>query len=178
MVTPTRSGSARSARTRSQSGFTLLALLFAVAVLGITLATVGILWSTQIRREREAELLWVGDQYRLAITRYRASGGQFPLALTDLVTDPRAPLPQHFLRRLYPDPMTGKPDWLLIMAPGGTGIIGVASSSQDKPIKQANFGTADGQFEQAQCYCDWKFVIASHSRWPGTATPVASPVQP
>ena len=166
------------ARARAQSGFTYLGLLFAVAVLGITLATVGIVWSTQIRREREAQLLWVGDQYRVAIAHYRAFGGQLPLALTDLVSDPRVPEPRRFLRRLYPDPMTGRADWQLITMPGGSGIIGVASSSQDKPIKQTNFGPADSQFEQAQCYCDWKFVFSSGRRWAGAANPAISPPQP
>ena len=169
---------ARHAGTSAQLGFTLIGLLFAVAVLGITLATVGVVWSTQIRREREAELLWVGDQYRAAIARYRSVGGQLPLELTDLVTDPRVPLPRHFLRRLYPDPMTGKADWQLITMPNGSGIIGVASSSQDKPIKQTNFGQGDADFEQAQCYCDWKFVFSSGRRWGGTAAPAASPPQP
>jgi len=162
-------------RARAQSGFTYLGLLFAVAVLGITLATVGVVWSTQVRREREAQLLWVGDQYRAAIGRYRASGGQFPLALADLIEDPRFPLPRRHLRRLYPDPMTGQADWQLIMAPGGTGIIGVASNSQEKPIKQANFNPADAQFEQAQCYCDWKFIYSSGYRYRPHVNPSVPP---
>jgi len=165
-------------RAAAQSGFTYLGLLFAVAVLGITLATVGIVWSTQIRRERETQLLWVGEQYRAAIEHYRAFGGQLPMALTDLVEDPRAPLPRRFLRRLYPDPMTGKADWQLILLPSGSGIVGVASSSQDKPIKQANFDSADAQFVDAQCYCDWKFVYAPRYRWGTLTVPAASPQQP
>jgi type II secretory pathway pseudopilin PulG len=169
---------ARPARKRAQCGFTYLGLLFAVAVLGITLATVGVVWSTQARRQREAQLLWVGDQYRTAIARYRAYGGQLPLALTDLIEDPRVPLPRRFLRRLYPDPMTGQADWQLIMAPGGAGIIGVASSSQDKPIKRANFSAADALFADALCYCDWKFVPSSRPRWAGAAAPAGSPPQP
>jgi type II secretory pathway pseudopilin PulG len=163
----------RPARKRAQCGFTYLGLLFAVAVLGITLATVGVVWSTQIRRDKEAELLWVGDQYRAAIGRYRASGGQFPLALTDLVEDSRFPVPRRHLRRLYPDPITGRADWQLIMVPGGTGIIGVASSSQDKPIKQSNFAAADAAFENAQCYCDWKFIYSPSYRYrPRVGAPV------
>ena len=164
-----------SAPQRAQRGFTYLGLLFAVAVLGITLASIGVVWSTQIRREREAELLWVGDQYRAAIGRYRASGGQFPLALTDLIEDQRFPVPRRYLRRLYPDPMTGQADWQLIMTPGGTGIIGVASSSQDKPIKRTNFDPADALFEQAQCYCNWKFTYAPGYRYRAR---VSAPVPP
>jgi len=114
------------AHRRAQRGFTYLGLLFAVAVLGITLASVGVVWSTQARREREAELLWIGDQYRNAIAQYRNYGGQLPQALADLVQDPRVPLPRRFLRRLYADPMTGQVDWQLITVPGGAGNGGVA----------------------------------------------------
>jgi len=167
-----------SVRRGAQSGFTYLGLLFAVAILGITLATVGVVWSTQIRREREVQLLWVGDQYRSAIARYRTSGGQWPVALADLVEDSRFPVPRRHLRRLYPDPMTGQADWQLIMAPGGAGIIGVASNSQAVPIKQTNFAAADAAFDQAQCYCDWKFVTSIRGRWGVAAGPAGSPQRP
>lgn len=142
-----------------QGGFTYIGLLFAVAVLGITLATVGIVWSTQIRREKEFELLWIGDQYREAIGRYYAVGGQYPQDLSDLVEDKRFPLVRRYLRKLFPDPMTGQVDWQLIAAPG-LGIMGVASSSQGKPIKVAGFGIRDTSFQDTECYCDWKFMYA------------------
>jgi type II secretory pathway pseudopilin PulG len=158
MARRTRTGNPAAALARA-AGFTYIGLLFAVAVLGITLAATGVIWTTQIRRDKEAELLWIGDQYRTAIGRYRASGGQFPQALTDLLVDQRFPQVRHYLRRLYPDPMTGAADWQLIPAPG-TGIMGVASSSQGKPIKVANFSDQDGAFNDAQCYCDWKFIYA------------------
>ena len=73
------------------------------------------------------------------------------------MNDARTPVPRHFLRKLYPDPMTGQPDWELITVPGGNGIIGIASSSQAKPIKVDNFDQADETFKDAECYCDWKF---------------------
>jgi type II secretory pathway pseudopilin PulG len=146
-----------------QAGFTYLGLLFAIAILGVTLATVGVVWSTQIRRDKEAELLFVGNQYRTAIGRYAAGGG-YPQALADLLEDKRTPVPRRYLRRLYPDPMTGQADWQLITAPNG-GIIGVASNSQNKPIKVAGFAPADAAFEKAECYCDWKFVYAPRNQW-------------
>ena len=147
---------AASFRVR-ESGFTYIGLLFAIAILGITLSTVGVVWSTQLRRDKEAELLFVGDQFRLAIGRYVRSGGQYPLALTDLVEDKRTPVPRRFLRRIYPDPMTGDTDWQLILAPQG-GIMGVTSNSKGKPIKVAGFPTADASFEKTECYCDWNFI--------------------
>lgn len=147
-----------------QRGFTYLGLLFAIAVLGITLATVGVVWSTEIRRDKEAELIWVGHQYRKAIQRYRAFGGHFPEDLQELVNDTRFPQPHHYLRRLYPDPMTGQVDWELITVPGGAGIMGIASSSHAKPIKVDNFDAADEAFKDAECYCDWKFIFSARGR--------------
>lgn len=142
---------------RAQAGFTFVGLMFAVAVLGITLAAVGVVWSTEIRREKEAQLLWVGDQYRLAIIRYRAGNGRFPLALEDLLDDKNAASPRHFIRQEYPDPMTGQADWQLIQGPDG-GILGVASSSQQEPIKVANFPPQYPEFEKAKTYGDWQFI--------------------
>ncbi len=144
-----------------EAGFTLIGLMFAIAIIGITLATVGVVWSTQIRREKEVELLFAGDQIRTAIGRYLASGGQYPLALSDLLEDKRFPQARRYLRRLYNDPMTGAADWQLIQAPGG-GISGVVSSSQDKPIKVAEFSQADADFAKAECYCAWRFIYAPH----------------
>lgn len=140
-----------------QAGFTYLGLLFAIVILGLTLSAVGVIWSTQARRDREAELLFVGDQFRQAIGRYYSNGGVFPRSLDNLLEDKRVPFPRRFLRRVYPDPMTGIADWQLVQAPDGA-IMGVASSSQGKPIKVAGFRPVDATFENAQCYCDWKFT--------------------
>jgi len=62
------------------------------------------------------------------------------------------------LRKLYADPMTGQPDWVLVQAPDGSGIMGVHSRSQDAPIKTGNFLLKNEGFEGAARYSDWKFV--------------------
>jgi type II secretory pathway pseudopilin PulG len=165
----------RCGARRNEAGFTYIGLLFAIAIIGITLATVGVVWSTQIRRDKEVELLWIGDQYRTAIGRYRASGGQYPQALTDLLEDKRFPVVRRYLRKLYADPMTGAADWQPIVAPGG-GILGIASSSQGKPIKVAGFALADVVFEKMECYCDWKFVYTGRlHRNRRSSTPAPAP---
>ena len=92
----------RCGARRREAGFTYIGLLFAIAIIGITLATVGVVWSTQIRRDKEVELLWIGDQYRTAIGRYRASGGQYPQALTDLLEDKRFPVARRSSAGLSP----------------------------------------------------------------------------
>lgn len=149
----------RSSRTGS-AGFTYLGILLAVAFLGIALAAVGTVWTTTLRREREAQLLFVGDAFRLAIASYYASGRQLPQELDDLVEDKRTPLPRRHLRRIYLDPMTGRADWQLLRDPDG-GIFGVASSSQRAPLKRANFSPEDAQFEKAACYCEWRFEFSA-----------------
>jgi type II secretory pathway pseudopilin PulG len=160
---------------RSQGGFTYIGLLFAIALIGIGLAAVGIVWSTQIRREKEADLLFAGDQIRAAIGHYysEAPSGlhSYPPALADLLEDHRWPQVHRHLRRLYRDPMTGGADWQLLAAPEG-GIMGVATSSRMAPIKRANFKREDAAFEQADCYCDWQFVYTPrNARRPAAQVP-------
>jgi type II secretory pathway pseudopilin PulG len=143
-----------------QRGFTYLAALFMVAILSGGLALAGEVWDTSARREKEAELLFVGNQYRSAIQRYFLSGPQrqYPRALEDLLKDARRPGTERYLRRLYPDPITGK-EWVLVKAPDG-GILGVHSASQESPLKVAGFRPRDATFESAKAYSDWKFVAA------------------
>ena len=53
-----------------QAGFTYLTVMFVVAILLGGLAIVGEIWETSARREKEAELLFIGNQYRRAIGLY------------------------------------------------------------------------------------------------------------
>jgi type II secretory pathway pseudopilin PulG len=154
-----------------EQGFTYLAALFAVAILGGGLALAGEVWETSAKREKEAELLFAGNQYRKAIERYFLSGQQqYPRALEDLLKDRRRPGTVRYLRKLYPDPLTGK-EWGLVKAPDG-GILGVHSLSQEKPLKVAGFRVRDATFEGAQKYSEWMFVHALPAR------PVKPPAKP
>jgi len=47
---------------RRQRGFTYLTVLFIVAILLGGLAMVGEVWETSAKRDKEAELLFVGNQ--------------------------------------------------------------------------------------------------------------------
>jgi type II secretory pathway pseudopilin PulG len=155
-------GDAVRARTsHPQSGFTYLGLLAAVAILGILLTVASRVWSFSEQRDKEAQLLYIGGQFRMAIARYYAFGHQYPLALQDLLTDNRTPVPRHYLRQLYRDPFTGDTDWTLIISPTNIGIMGVASKSKLVPIKRKGFAEIETDFTNKDCYCDWKFVYLS-----------------
>jgi len=156
-----------------QRGFTYLTALFMVAILAGGLALAGEVWDTSAKREKEAELLFAGNQYRKAIERYFLSGPQrqYPRVLEDLLKDARRPGTERYLRRLYPDPITGK-EWALVKAPDG-GILGVHSASRDPPLKVAGFRPRDAAFEGAKAYSDWKFVAALPA--PAAAKAAAKP---
>ena len=136
-----------------------MGVLFLAAIMAGGLALTGEVWHTATMREKEAELLFVGNQYRRAIERYYLTGPQrqYPRSLEDLLKDPRLPGTVRHLRTLYPDPISGK-EFVLVMAPEG-GILGVHSASDDQPFKTSAFKTRDNAFEGAQKYSDWKFVF-------------------
>lgn len=157
------------------AGFTYLTVLFIVAFMGVGLALAGQVWHTAAMRDREAELLYTGNQYRKAIERYYLNGpAQYPRALADLLQDSRKPGIERYLRRLYPDPLTGKYDWGIVKAPDG-GVMGVYSQSEQKPLKSANFRPLDKEFEKAEKYADWKFVYAPLAAAGAKPPPGANP---
>jgi type II secretory pathway pseudopilin PulG len=139
-----------------QTGFTLMGALIAIAVMGAGLAAFGQIASHAAQREKEAELLFRGSQYRQAIEAYFRKEQKYPRALAELVEDKRYPTPARHLRRLYPDPITGQADWGLMEAPGG-GIMGVFSRSEAEPIKTGGFSLANKTFATATRYADWQF---------------------
>ena len=147
-------------------------VLVLVAVLGAGLAGIATVWHTASKREREAELLFVGDQFRKAIASYYdASQGndkRYPQALDDLLEDKRLPVVKRHLRKVFVDPMTGDTEWGLVKVPGA-GIIGVHSLSSDQPLKVAGFPAEYASFSLAKQYSDW--VFASAPATPTTAVP-------
>ena len=168
---------------RSSAGFTYLAALVLVIVLGIMLGVVAKSWTMVMKQEREAELLFRGRQIVEAIARWNnptaAPGVRPPVRalndLKDLLTDSKSLTKVHYLRRdptkAYNDPITGK-EWETIKV-AGRGIVGVASKSEDTPLKQDGFLEANYPLDPARDaylitmyknfkgktkYKDWQFV--------------------
>lgn len=154
-----RRGSRGFATVRDQRGFTYIGLLATIVLIGYFLAVAGQVVATSAQRERETELLFIGHEYRNAIGRFFRQNHRYPLTLEELVkADDNTPLPAHFLRRLYRDPMTRDTDWELIPAPG-SGFMGVHSVSTKEPIKQAGFDDEDFGFDGADSYTKWTFIF-------------------
>ena len=72
------------------------------------------------------------------------------------------------LRRLYPDPITGKEEWGFVKSADG-GFAGVYSLSEAAPLKSAGFAVRDAAFEGKTKYSDWQFVFGPGQ--PATAKP-------
>ena len=156
----------RRQRGHAQRGFTFIGVLILTAVIGIGLAGLGRVWSVQAQRDREQELLFVGDQFRAAILSYSAATPagkpRYPRDLEDLLDDRRHPVTRRHLRQLYPDPLTGKGDWETVRSPDG-GIVAVHSRHPGTPMKVGNFPRQFSVFETASTYRDWVFGAAPPS---------------
>jgi type II secretory pathway pseudopilin PulG len=103
----------------AQKGVVYLWTLFAVTVAGIVLAGTGQVWQIKAQREKEQELLFIGDQFRKAIMSYYNNPltgvRQYPEKLEDLLEDKRGPVTIRHLRKIYIDPMTRDDDWGVII---------------------------------------------------------------
>ena len=147
---------------KSTQGFTYVGALILVIVTGIALSAASTYWSTIVQREKEAELLFRGDQIRKAIRSYYENPPSghtksYPQSLKDLVRDPRYMKVVRHLRKIYRDPMTEDGQWGFVLDSRG-GIKGVFSKSNKRPLKASNFPKQYEGFEKAKSYQDWKFV--------------------
>jgi type II secretory pathway pseudopilin PulG len=147
----------RAGRARNSAGFTYIAVLAAVVILGIVAEVAHVSVHRALRADREAELLYRGQAYQRAVASFHQANGVFPRTLEELVQDPKSPAKRH-LRELYRDPLAKdeKGEWRLVRAIDG-GIAGVASASGEVPLKQANFPPQLERFTGAQAYSEWIF---------------------
>lgn len=93
-------------------GFAMAALLVGLSVMAVLMGAALPVWSQQMKREREEELIWRGQQYARAVGLFqRKYANTFPPTIDILVE-------QRFLRKKYKDPITNS-DFQPIPAGGG-----------------------------------------------------------
>lgn len=135
-------------------------MLFFIALAGVALGAIGTFWQTTAVRDREADLLFIGEQFQQAIRSYYESSPEatrvYPKKLEDLVEDRRLPAVRRHLRRIYRDPFTREATWGLARLPDG-GITGVYSLAVGVPQKVAGFPVGFEAFEGAASYREWVF---------------------
>jgi type II secretory pathway pseudopilin PulG len=135
-------GLARAGRSgvgRSQlddGGFVLVALLVAMAVSAIWLGTMLPAWRQQAVRQREADLVFRGQQYARAIALYFVNDNcTLPVDADMLVS-------RHFLRKKWKDPITND-DFVPLMAGMAASPTGTAASPST-PGRAAGPGPVGG----------------------------------
>ncbi len=158
-------------RRGGERGFTLATLVVMMAVMAVFL-TVAIETATfQQRREKEEELIFRGTQIVEGIRLFRTKFGRFPVKLDELAkANPRV------LRKVWSDPMTGKPDWEPVFlgeegtVPTPTPNPGATPQPTPPPRGKGSVGTIVGVhsrvcqdsikiYQGHTNYCDWKFYF-------------------
>ena len=152
----------RSAPT--QGGMIYLALLLGVALIGgLSAVSLKVAQTLQLR-SAEAELLAIGREFRNALQSYADATPNglpnTPENLSELLRDARSPGIQRHLRRIYHDPLTGKPEWGIVRGPDQR-IVGIHSLSQGEALKRENFPAELAYLSGAKAYKDWIFSITS-----------------
>src|SRR5262245_15734345 len=136
-------------RGQSESGYAMAVLLVALSVMAVMLTVAMPVWKQLAQREKEAELVFRGQQYARAVGLFQRKYANTPPPSVDVL------LQEKFLRKKYKDPITGQDFVTLSAATGGAtpgptgpnrgggtgafqvaaggrgGIIGVTSASKD-----------------------------------------------
>jgi type II secretory pathway pseudopilin PulG len=118
----------------NERGYAMAALLVSLAVMMVLMSVAMPVWKTQAQREKEAELIFRGEQIARSINLYmrKMGGASYPPSLDVLVQG-------RFLRKKYKDPMTQndlslpmnqRGEWDIINAAGGVPGQGGASPQQ------------------------------------------------
>lgn len=102
------SGAKQQGRPKcNESGYMLLLLMVAVAMLTITLLAVAPNYRRSIRRDQEVEMIHRGVQYERAVRLYYHQFHRYPTSIEDLEDTNK----MRFLRRRYKDPMSPDGKW-------------------------------------------------------------------
>src|SRR5688500_183431 len=104
-------------RAAGERGYLMVALLVAMSVMAILMGAALPAYHTMARREKEAELVFRGEQYARAIGLWQQKFANQPAPSIDVLVE------QRFLRKKYKDPITDDEFQLLgagAAAPGQT----------------------------------------------------------
>jgi type II secretory pathway pseudopilin PulG len=110
---------------KASRGYAMAALLVAISVMAVLLSVALPAWSHMIRREKEEELIFRGQQYARAINLYqRKTASPFAPSIEVLIKE-------RMLRKKFKDPLSPNKDgeFQLLYANQGTSPIGAGTTA-------------------------------------------------
>jgi type II secretory pathway pseudopilin PulG len=154
-------------------GFIMVALLVGIAISAIWMTALLPAWHQQETREREAELIFRGEQYARAIYLFRQKNQTPPPNIDTLVS-------QKYLRKKYLDPITGK-DFLPVggvsATPVSQGAQGFQISTQAgiTGVRSTSNATSITIYLNQQSYSQFPFDWSQEAQRSGTVVPQLGP---
>lgn len=128
-----------------ERGYAMAALLVGMSVMAIMMSVALPVWRTMAQREREAELIFRGEQYARAVELFqRKYAGGFPPNLDVLLNE-------RLLRKRYTDPMTEDGEFQLLYVgqdAGQAGRVGRAGTQQGLTEPAGRVSAAPGRAGQ------------------------------
>ena len=173
----------------SEEGYTLVVFVMIIAVMAIMMAVAVEIVSFQAQREREAELIFRGQQYVEGIRLYKQKYGRNPMRMKELwEANPRV------LRQKWKDPITDSEEWGLVFlgqegreltVPGGRGGRRRPTPTRTPVFEREREGGDGGEkvgpiigvhslstdqsikiYEGRTQYDEWKFVLKDVEQQP------------
>lgn len=132
-----------------QDGYAMAALVVGIAVMGVLASVAMPVLSQTMQREKEAELIFRGEQYARAVGLFQRKFGPGSLPPNlDTLFD------QRFLRKKYKDPITGKDFRPVTMAEAASlsatpmpAATATGANGQPGQLRNGGRGTAMGAFQ-------------------------------
>lgn len=148
-------------------GYIMVVLLAGMAVAAVWMGALLPSWHQQATREKEAELVFRGEQYARAIELYRRkNSNNLPPNLEALVS-------QRYLRKRYKDPITGGdfvPVGGISSGVGQTAQVGITG------VRSTSTAASIVVYRNQQTYSQFPFDFTTEQlRAGGVAGPAASP---
>jgi type II secretory pathway pseudopilin PulG len=111
------------ARLSAHEGYLMVALLVAMSIMAIMMSAALPAWHTLAQREKEAELVFRGEQYARAIGLYQRRVANAQPPSIDFLVE------QRFLRKKYKDPITND-DFQIVTSASAVSLPGQAGTQQ------------------------------------------------
>lgn len=130
----------RGVRLQAEGGYLMVALLVAMSIMAIMMSAALPAWHTLARREKEAELVFRGEQYARAIGLYQRKVANAQVPSIDFLVE------QRYLRKRYKDPITND-DFQPLGA--GSGLPGQTQQGSPSQAQTGARGAASGSAAQS-----------------------------